>query len=388
MKRMVCIAAAILLSLSAWAEDFSGFMDTAFGSDINSLTAKLEKDGWKKDGTDYATFDGDFFTYYYAKDYYVKEDSPTPSTQADSIALTASYNQNKFYMATEVYQFTQPETLAALSESEKNTVSRYNLRRCSEQELLPLKTFFSFDEEQILSDTSEIGDLSASCARFYISDSGNYYAVIVEQIDADPEMNMVMIISGLGSDCQKEYGSKVSAPKLKAKKNSSEVFAGIPFGTKAIDSILTLKADGWAIVASQSGANDFYYVYAIKEGGKFNGIDVDALMLVFHDDALLLGGAMFEATEDFAAKKEQLANLEKSFTKSFKLKNATKEEVEKYSDAMGAPMWEDEANQSEVGNMDYGLRIVKSKEGSIFQFRADETGVVILQLAKSKVWHF
>ena len=66
MKRMVCIAAAILLSLSAWAEDFSGFMDTAFGSDINSLTAKLEKDGWKKEKY---SLNGFSFEYYKNENY-------------------------------------------------------------------------------------------------------------------------------------------------------------------------------------------------------------------------------------------------------------------------------------------------------------------------------
>ena len=380
MKKTLCLVLAAFVSVALWAESFSGFMNQAFGSDASLIEKQLENDGWTRDGVDFASFDGDFYTYYYSKE---------DGLVADSISITSSYAGGKFCMAAEFYQFPEDDMLQVISEKEKSLVNRYNLSRCTKENLAPLHTFFTMEDEEILADETETGDFENSCSRFYIGDSGNYFVVIKE--DMGEGMSMVMLVYGMGPDCQNAIGAKVSEPKLKAKKKSSEVFEGIPFGSSALDSVRFLKASGWSIVSSEGGENGFFYVYAMKDGSALRDVNCTALLCVFRDDVLLMGGAMFdfEQTDDGGeALRNQIAFLEKSLVKQFKMKAAVESDVKKYSQALGTELWDAEANKTAAGDMASALRFWKSKEGSIFMIRADETGSVIFQIASEKNWKF
>ena len=383
MKRVLSLIAVAVLSLSVWAESFASFMGETFGSDINRIKNKVESEGWEFGGTDYSAFNGDFYTYYYLK--------PNSDGIYDYIMLASSYSENKFCFASEGYQNPSDDVLSSLAEKEKALLNDYSFSKCGENDLKVLHSFFEFDDSDVISDDSAAGDFSEGMhSRFYISDSGNYLGVISEcNKDYENAPNMVLFVYGMGKDSQNALGAKISAPKFKAKKNSSEAFQGVPFGSSAVDAVRALKADGWTLEMSEPGANDFMYGDASKEGAKYRGVDCHDLLIIIRDGKLLAGGVNFDCSENGETLRKELSSLEKSMVKTYKAKRATKEEIDAYSEAIGTNFWDDsQKGESEIGNMESGARYLKTKEGTIFVIHANEDGVVILQLAKNKLWQF
>ena len=398
MKRFISILAAALVTFSAVAEDFTGFSGIAFGSPASSLRTSMMKNGWSEAGMDYASFDSDFYAYSFKKD----DDSFHP----DAIVLANAYSDDKFYIAIETYQLASTEMLDSVTESgevdaatiekfrakltglkasEEAAIAKYNLTRCSADEAKALSDFFTFDSEEDLNDGTEVGFYETSCSRFYKSANGNHFVILVEEVQ--PGMNLAWVIYGLSDECLKAKKAPITAPKLKVKKNSSEVFEGIPFGTNIFSAIKVLRASSLSVLDGMNGGNDISMLIMGNPNGKtqWNGVEADYFMLAEKKQSLILGSISFN--EPDAVTRAKIGNIEKDFIKQYKLNKATKADVEAYCNILGDDFWTEDANTTEAGDMTKALRIYKAKkEGTIFAFSIEEDGIAIMRLAKPALW--
>ena len=397
MKKLLCVFMAAALSFCAVAEDLTGYNGIPFGSSASSLRQSMLKAGWSEYGLDFSSFDSDFYTYSFKKD--------DDTFHADAIALANAYSDDKFYIAIESYQIATTELLDSVTESgdvdeatiakfraklpgltdaENEAITQYNLVRCSADEAKGLSDFFTFDSDEDLNDGSEVGQYETSCSRFYKSANGNHFVVLVQEVQ--PGMNIVWFVYGLSNDCKTAKKAPVIAPKLKVKKNSSEEFEGVPFGTNIFSSIKALRAKGLVILDSMSGSNPLSMIIFGNPNGKqlWNGVESDYFMVAEKNQSLVLGSVSFN--EPDAVTRTKIGTIEKDFIKKYKLKPATKEDIAVYSETIGDDMWTDDANTTQAGDMTKGLRLYKSKEGTIIAFSIEEDGIAIMKFAKPSLW--
>ena len=148
-----------------------------------------------------------------------------------------------------------------------------------------------------------------------------------------------------------------------------------------------MKSDDWSIITSRSIFQGINGLYFQKENSKFEGLDAECIITAFSDEKFLIGAVWFENPDE--AKRSEIGKLEQKMIKKLKLKPATKEEIDTYSEYLNQNLWDEkETNQSKAGEMTTtGTRLYKSKSGTLLGFFPDTDSVLIMQFAKEAKWN-
>lgn len=383
----------IILALSALAVMTAGLLQAqtldkelgvTFGTNIKTAQEQLEKDNWTMVGVDPIALGPYVYTHFYAK-----ENATFEGVSLLQFATSAAYSDDSIYITALALAANEQSAQEKLSEIESSIVNKYGFTKGSYNDYCQISNDLGqWSCEESLLNSTDTGVMDKEALRYYKAPDGNNLIISVIT-DDEGAVQLVTLIYGAGPDFIKAEEKTTKAPVFdkNALKETSEVFCGIPFGTSVVDSIKKMKSDDWSIITSRSIFQGINGLYFQKENSKFEGLDADCIITAFSDDKFLIGAVWFENPDE--AKRSEIGKLEQKMIKKLKLKPATKEEIDTYSEYLNQNLWDEkETNQSKAGEMTTtGTRLYKSKSGTLLGFFPDTDSVLIMQFAKEAKWN-